>query len=77
MKDRNGRTYARLRDCKPGTKLQADDGFECIESWKTLTVKARKNGQLYVQCEAVGGHNLDGQIDSISDDSLIGLYPAP
>lgn len=69
MQDKFGRTYAKLCDCKPGTKLEADSDFECIAPGSILEVKS--NDGLYIPCLA-GEHYLSGQLDS---GYLIGLYP--
>jgi hypothetical protein len=61
--------YAKEADVKAGDKLVADDGFTCIEPFKTLTVEEDDHG-LFVSC-AEGHHYLDGQLED--GDHYIGL----
>lgn len=63
-----------IADVKEGTKLIADNGFDCIAEGSILTVEMY-NGDLCVRCDA-GIHDLGGQVD---DDGInyIGLKIAP
>lgn len=47
---------------KPGTRLKADDGFDCILPGKILRVEDHGSG-LFVKCKE-GKHYLDGQLSS-------------
>ena len=69
--DSAGVEWARLSQLKPGDKLRTDGGFDCIEDGAVVTVRARSDGELYVDCSE-GGHTLDGQADN--GDHLIGMY---
>ena len=71
--DTNGRAYVKLCDCKHGTKLKADGGFECILPDAVLTVIQADDG-LYVPC-LEGKHYLVGQLDFETSEYLIGFYP--
>jgi hypothetical protein len=71
MNDINGRPYATIAETKEGTKLEADDGFDCIKCGTTLVV-CSTYGALYIPCTA-GEHLLLGQI-SADDTCYAGLY---
>jgi hypothetical protein len=71
MKDRNGRTYAKLSDCRLGTKLEADGGFTCLLKGSIVTIRF-DSGFPYFECIS-GRHYLSGQVDG---EYLIGLYLA-
>ncbi len=76
MKDLNGRTYAKLSDCKLGTMLEAGGGFTCIPKGAIQQVHETYRHGLYIRCTH-GQHFLDGQLDCDTQEYLIGLYPAP
>ena len=62
--------FAKLSDVKPGTRLKADDGFDCITDGEVLTV-AEDDGGLYVPCTR-GHHYLDGRRNY--NDELVGFW---
>lgn len=68
--DRKGRPWAKLSEVKVGDLLEADNGFNCIESNTPHTVCEDHEG-LYIAC-AEGYHFLKGQADD--GEHLIGLY---
>lgn len=78
----DGRPWAKLSELKPGDKLKADGGFDCIEEGAILEVKAEDDGELYVECDGPDGaypgegqhHSLEGQLSDEDGDSLVGFW---
>lgn len=71
MKDKQGRTYARLSGLKVGDKVLVDDGFTCMKPWSRHRVQKGPSGDLFIPCRH-GQHYLDGQLKG--KDSLVGVY---
>lgn len=73
-RDIDGRHYAFVAAVVPGSVIQVDDGFECMEAWSKKTVRVDEFG-LYVDCDE-GGHYLEGQIEVSTDgkEFYIGMY---
>ena len=66
------RPYAKLDALKPGDRIEADDGFDCMDVGEVKVVMEDKDG-LYIECtDEDGKHYLDGQDDG--DGYLVGLY---
>lgn len=73
MKDKQGRTYAKLSELKPSDQIMVDGDFDCLTPWSFHTVYRDDEG-LHIGC-AKGKHYLDGQLGA-DDDSLVGIYLA-
>lgn len=68
--------FALVSEVKPGDYLTPDAGFSCLEEGLIYEVVEEK-GALKIQCEAVNGHHLDGQISGEpGKEFYVGLYLA-
>lgn len=77
MYDKNGRAYAKLSELADGTRIELDDGFDCVEHDGSPTyrkVHESAGKQLYFSCRH-GRHYLDGQLAN-DGKHLIGVYKA-
>lgn len=70
--DANGRAYALASECRVGTVLETDDGFDCMPAGARKVVLADEHGRKYIECDDTR-HYLEGQLDR--SGALVGLYP--
>lgn len=69
--DKQGRTYARLSDLKPGDLVQVDAGFDCIPAGDLRNVRFDGHAP-YIQCTK-GRHYLSSDSNT---GEIVGVYPS-
>jgi hypothetical protein len=60
MKDKNGRPWATVSEVKPGSIIECDETFDCLQTGKEYTVYSRPDG-LFISCSH-GAHYLECQL---------------
>lgn len=69
--------FALISETKPGTRLIADAGFDCIPADRIVIVEGPEGSidpdKIWVPCKE-GKHYLNGQV-SDDEKEYVGLYP--